>query len=93
MIIRTPVDLGAAIKERRKDLGLGQAELANRIGTSRRWLIEVEHGHPRAELGLALRALDELGIRLASRVVSSSPNKQIGPDIDAIISEAKKRTT
>ena len=33
-------------------LGLDQAELAEKAGTSRKWLIEVEQGKPRAEIGL-----------------------------------------
>jgi len=64
MLVRTPTDLGAVIRDRRKQLKLDQAALAKRIGVSRQWVIEIEHGHARAELALVLRALDALSIRL-----------------------------
>ncbi|GLR91632.1 helix-turn-helix domain-containing protein [Bradyrhizobium iriomotense] len=64
MLIRTSADLGVVIRDRRKRLKLEQSTLAKRIGVSRQWLIDVEHGHPRAELALVLRALDALGIHL-----------------------------
>lgn len=63
MLITTPRDLGAAIKERRKQLGLGQAELAARAGVSRQWLIQVEGGKPGVAVGLVLRLLNTLGMR------------------------------
>lgn len=64
MLITTPRDLGAAIKDRRKQLGLGQAELAARVGVSRQWLIQVEGGKAGVATGLVLRLLNTLGLRL-----------------------------
>src|SRR5271168_3516741 len=64
MLIRNPTDLGAFIRDRRSQLGLDQAELAERSGTSRKWLIEVEQGKPRAEIGLILRTLKALEVSL-----------------------------
>ncbi|HEX4066935.1 MAG TPA: helix-turn-helix domain-containing protein [Acidobacteriaceae bacterium] len=64
MIIRTPVDLGALIRDRRKRLGMDQATLARTVGTSRKWLIEVEKGKPTAQIGLILRTLQALEITL-----------------------------
>jgi HTH-type transcriptional regulator / antitoxin HipB len=91
MLIRTPTDLGAVIRERRKQLGLDQAELAARIGVSRQWVIGIERGRARAELGLMLRALDALGIRLnASTGPAPSSKISAGPDIDAIVASARK---
>ena len=92
MLVRTPADLGAAIRDRRKQLKLDQSTLAERIGVSRQWLVDVEHGHARAELGLVLRALDALGIRIDA---GSSQTPRSGPlavDIDAIVAKAKKTT-
>ena len=65
MLIRTPSDLGASIRERRTKLGLDQSSLAKRAGTSRKWLIEVENGKPRAQIGLVFRTLKALGLTLA----------------------------
>ncbi|QHP67915.1 transcriptional regulator [Bradyrhizobium sp. LCT2] len=91
MLIRTSTDLGAAIRDRRKRLKLDQSSFAKRIGVSRQWVIEVEHGHARAELGLVLRALDALGIRLdASSEQSLSSSDKSAVDINAIVAKAKK---
>jgi HTH-type transcriptional regulator / antitoxin HipB len=65
MLIRSPSDLGASIRERRIKLGLDQGFLAKRAGTSRKWLIEVENGKPRAEIGLVFRTLKALGLTMA----------------------------
>lgn len=91
MLIRAPTDLGAVIRDRRKQLGMGQAVLAAQIGVSRQWVVAVERGHSRAELGLILRALDTLNIQLDTK---SGPGRArppaSGPDIDAIIAAARK---
>ena len=60
MRMRTATDLGAFIRERRTKLGMDQVALAEKAGTSRKWLIEVEQGKPRAEIGLILRTLKTL---------------------------------
>jgi HTH-type transcriptional regulator/antitoxin HipB len=65
MLLRTPIDLGFAIRDRRRRLHLRQDELAARVGVSRKWIIDVEKGKPRAEIGLVLRTLDALGLRLS----------------------------
>ena len=61
MRVRTMKDLSAAIRARRKTLGLGQADLAAKAGVSREWIIDIEKGKPRAEAALLLRTLDVLG--------------------------------
>jgi HTH-type transcriptional regulator/antitoxin HipB len=54
--------VGALVREARTTAGLTQTELANRIGASRFWVAEFEKGKPSAELGLALKALNALGL-------------------------------
>ena len=93
MYIRTPADLGAIIRDRRRELGLGQAELAERIGVSRQWVVGIERGRARAELGLVLRTLDSLDIRLNTSTPSSDHKKGTTPDIDAIVAAARKGVT
>jgi HTH-type transcriptional regulator/antitoxin HipB len=90
MFVRTPADLGAVIRERRKHLKLNQAVFAKQIGVSRQWIIELEHGHTRAELGLVLRALDALNIRLDTGVDQTGREPSGAVDIDAIIANAKR---
>jgi HTH-type transcriptional regulator / antitoxin HipB len=93
MLVRTPADLGAVIRDRRKQLDLDQSTFAKRIGVSRQWVIGVERGHARAAMGLVLRAIDALGIRLDAGIDQTSRRGSTSPaiDIDAIVAKAKKR--
>ena len=75
-VLRTPADLGALIRERRKKLGLDQSELARRTGVSRQWVVAVERGKPRAEIGLVLRALAALGIMLTADEMGESERRR-----------------
>ena len=93
MLIRTPADLGALIRDRRRHLGLGQAELAARIGVSRQWIVGVERGRARAELGLVLRAIDSLGIRLNGVLPETGSVEPPPSDIDAIVAAAQAGRT
>ena len=94
MLITTPRDLGAAIKDRRKQLGLGQAELAARAGVSRQWLIQVEGGKPGVAIGLVLRLLNTLGLRLTmdgrGQPTSFSDEPLDLPDPSAILNRLRK---
>jgi HTH-type transcriptional regulator/antitoxin HipB len=92
MLTRTAADLGAVIRDRRKRLKLDQSTLAKQVGVSRQWIIEVEHGHPRAELGLILRVLDALGIKLDadSNLSAGRGTPKSAVDLDAIVAKAKK---
>jgi HTH-type transcriptional regulator / antitoxin HipB len=92
MLIRTPAELGAVVRDRRKQLKLDQAAFAKRIGVSRQWIILVEQGHPRAELGLVLRALDALDIQLDASAQQPRRRRAGAVDIDAIVAKAKKVT-
>lgn len=96
MMIRTPADLGALIRERRIKLGLDQVSLAKKAGTSRKWLIEVENGKPRAEIGLIFRTLRALGIALREgEPAPGVPRKRTkgapeAIDIDRVINSLKR---
>src|SRR5271170_2801790 len=70
MRMRTATDLGAFIRQRRTKLGMDQVALAEKAGTSRKWLIEVEQGKPRAEIGLILRTLKTLGVSIDLQIDS-----------------------
>jgi HTH-type transcriptional regulator/antitoxin HipB len=92
MQIRNAVDLGAAIRDRRRSLKLAQRQLAQRIGVTRQWIIDIEKGKPRAEIGLALRALDALGLHLTLADLKAFLQKPTtaGIDLGAIVNEARK---
>jgi HTH-type transcriptional regulator/antitoxin HipB len=90
MLVRTPTDVGAVIRDTRKRLKLDQATFAKRIGVSRQWVIEIERGHPRAELALVLRAMDALNIHLDARIDDANRRRRSGAvDLDAIVGKAK----
>jgi HTH-type transcriptional regulator / antitoxin HipB len=89
--VRTDTDLGAFIRERRTKLGMDQITLAKKTGTSRKWLVEVEQGKPRAEIGLILRTLKSLGVYIDLKTEPSSTTKARKPDINQILATLKKR--
>lgn len=62
MRIKTARELGMRLREAREDASLTQAELAERIGTSRQWVFDLERGKPTIRIGLVLRALSALGL-------------------------------
>lgn len=99
MLIKTPADLGALIRERRTALRLDQESLAKSIGVSRKWVVEVEAGKPRAAMELIFRALRALGITLQA-ATSGSANIQKkkkaqhdlpSDDLDRFLDSLKKR--
>ena len=80
MRIRNIKDLGAYLRTRRTQLGMDQATLAAKAGTSRKWLIEVENGKPGAALGLVLRTLRALDVTIdLSDVPVSKPVQDLNP--------------
>jgi HTH-type transcriptional regulator / antitoxin HipB len=80
MVVRTPQEVGLLIRERRREIGLTQAELAERVGSSREWIRLAESGKPRLDLALALRALGALGITLDAREqVAATPHRSKAP--------------
>jgi HTH-type transcriptional regulator / antitoxin HipB len=92
MRIRSPSELGGLIRGRRRQLGLDQSALAQKVGVSRQWIIEIEKGKPRAAIGLILRTLNALGIFLDAR---NEPEQKARPsaseiDLDALIEAARK---
>ncbi len=92
MHIRTPLDLGLTIRDRRRKLKLSQAELAREVGVGRQWVVAMEHGKPRAELGLVLRTLSALNLPLMIDAGDHRPpssNDILPLDIDAIVKAAQ----
>jgi len=95
-VIRTPREMGAVLREHRRRLNLSQAELADKIGTHRRWVLEVEQGKPGAAVGLVLQALLAVGARV---IVEPAPGgvpregaaSGLHTDIDAVVEAARRR--
>lgn len=92
--IQTPEDIGRAIRARRTKLGLDQGSLARLVGVSRQWIVEIEHGKPRAEVGLLLRTLSALGLALTLKTEKDSATapEVYAPglvDLDGLIRRAR----
>lgn len=86
-------DVAAAVRGRRKDLGLTQAELAARVGVSRAWINAVEAAKPSVEFDLLLRLFDHLGLRvdLATPSDRGDASKGGSVDLDSLLDEYRDR--
>lgn len=63
-MIKSARDFGALVRERRKQLGWTQTELARRAGTGERFIVELEAGKPGCQLEKALIAARSVGLEL-----------------------------
>ena len=61
--LRNAEQLGTTIRLKRKEKNLSQSELAAQLGVERKWVLRLEAGNPKAEIGLVLKALAALGVR------------------------------
>ena len=99
MRIRTPADIGALIRDHRTKLGLDQKSLAQKVGVSRQWIVDVEKGKARAEIGLLLRTIGALGIALDAEKEGPAKPKDTSVtngadthvDIDSIVASARRK--
>lgn len=60
--IQSPIELGAAIRARRKASGLTQQELAGFSGCSAKFLTDLENGKPSVRLDKVLKVVMMLGM-------------------------------
>ncbi len=60
MLAANATDIGNIVRSRRTKAALSQGELADKIGVSRKWIADLERGHPRAQLHLVLDVLNAL---------------------------------
>jgi HTH-type transcriptional regulator/antitoxin HipB len=89
-------DLAATARGRRQSLRLSQADLAARARVSRQWISEFEAGKPTAELGLVIRLLDALGLRLSLDEPGvgrggDEPQSSRTVDLDALLDDYRER--
>jgi y4mF family transcriptional regulator len=64
MWARNTAEIGKIIRAARLRRKLSQAELAHLLGTTQAWISEVEKGKDTAQIGLVLRVLTQLNVRL-----------------------------
>ncbi|WP_066638556.1 type II toxin-antitoxin system Y4mF family antitoxin [Serinicoccus hydrothermalis] len=65
----------AVMVERRRALGLRQADVADLAGVSERFVRELESGKPSVRLDLLQRVLDVLGLELLVQVRSAGASR------------------
>jgi HTH-type transcriptional regulator / antitoxin HipB len=61
--VYSAASIGPAIRHYRKEAGLTQAELADKVGLSREYLSRLEQGHESEQLRRVISVLRELGVR------------------------------
>ena len=97
MRVRTPVDFGLMIRRVRRSRGMTQQQLARAAAVGRQWIVEIEAGKPRAELGRVLRTLAALDLSLTIHGEGIPEVRQSGKPIQAIdlqaILDAHRRTS
>lgn len=89
MKLTTTKDIGSLVRQARKDSGLTQVQLAQRVGVSRDWIIRVEQGRATVELGLVLRTLKTLGVGLESAERKSSSHSDTGFDMNEVLNPSE----
>lgn len=89
MRLRTTQDVGSLVRDYRTKQGLTQMQLADKVGVSRKWIIDLEAGKRATDLSLVLRTLNALGIELEAR----EPTVRHDEDalvLDRIIEESQR---
>jgi len=79
--LATYYDVAQAVQSGRQTLGLSQNELANLAGVGSEFIIDLEAGHPRAEIANVLKVLKALKIH-ALALPPLPPSKVRMEDVD-----------
>lgn len=75
--IKTREDVGRVIRKARKQQGWSQAELARKLGSTQKWVSQVETRRTDPQMGLVLRALRLLGVDLGVQLRAENPSQSI----------------
>lgn len=84
-MLRTTQDVATAVRQARKQRGLTQAQLAQRAGVGRDWLVRLEKGNPRLELSKVLDTFAALGLALS---IEPTPTQEAQSDPFASVFKA-----
>ncbi len=84
MIVNSAREIGALVRTERKKRHWSQKELASKVGVSALWISQVERGKPTAHIGLVLRTLKTLDVKLWA---GDQPAEKVGTriDLDALL--------
>lgn len=66
--VESAADVGALIRQARQAAGMTQQQLADRVGTTRQWVIRLEQGRNGTAINTALIALEELGLEMVAQL-------------------------
>jgi len=77
--IKTPAQLGSALRERRNQLGKSQASIARKAGISRAWLMALESGMSGVSIGVILRVMNALGLQLQTASPEAAQTLRVPP--------------
>jgi HTH-type transcriptional regulator/antitoxin HipB len=83
-------DLTAAVRGRRQELGLSQAQLAARAHMSRAWVNAFELGKPAAELRLVLAVVDALELELLVGEREDGSARGAAVDLDRLLDDYER---
>ena len=92
--VRTIKEIGLLAREKRRELGWTQQDLAEKIGSQKKWVVEFEAGKPTIGAGRMMLAINILGLEL-SLGNAPDPKKNQGltaaslRSFDAIFSKTK----
>jgi len=64
VIVNSASDLGVLVRSKRKQQGWSQQDLAMKADVSPLWISQFERGKPTAHIGLVIRTLKELDVKL-----------------------------
>ncbi|WP_118134648.1 helix-turn-helix transcriptional regulator [Oceanicella sp. SM1341] len=79
-LLRTPQQIGAAIRRRRRALGLSQAELGARTGLRQATISSVEAGEAGTRLATICELMAALGLELSLRPRTADE----GPSLESL---------
>jgi HTH-type transcriptional regulator/antitoxin HipB len=74
--LRNAAQLGATVRLKRKEKGLSQQAFAELLGVERKWVLRLEAGNPKAELGLVLKTLNALSLRASLSDEDRPPSRE-----------------
>ncbi|MDN5743795.1 MAG: helix-turn-helix domain-containing protein [Nocardioidaceae bacterium] len=83
--LATAEAVAETVHAQRLGRGWSQAELAAKAGVGRRFVVDLEAGHPRAELAKVLSVLDALGVHALALPSEPVPYDLDAVDLDAVV--------